>query len=100
MNEQIKKYIEEELKIENEKVVADVFEKITRYDDICNEFLKWLEQRNFEFDDPIVVEGYTAKDIKKLAPFMEGIGVYNFLITLREKPGLGKRFILEGFPVL
>jgi len=33
-----------------------------------------------------------------LAPFMDGVGIYNFLITLRERPENAKRIIAEGFP--
>ncbi|MDR2344126.1 MAG: hypothetical protein LBD86_06320 [Spirochaetaceae bacterium] len=44
------------------------------------------------------VEGYTAEMIARLAPFMDGVGVYNFLVTLRERPDNGKRIIVAGFP--
>jgi len=75
--------------------IASPFEK---HDDIRAELEKWLEKREYTQDNPLTIEGYTAEKISKLAPFMDGVGVYNFLITLRERPDNGKRIIAEGFP--
>ncbi|MDR2732996.1 MAG: hypothetical protein LBB36_07255, partial [Fibromonadaceae bacterium] len=69
-----------------------------KHDDIRTELEKWIEQQEYTQDNPLTVEGYTAEKIFKLAPFMDGVGVYNFLITLRERPENGKRIIAEGFP--
>ena len=75
--------------------IASPFEK---HSDICAELEKWLEQRKFSQDNPLTIEGYTAEAISKLAPFMDGVGVYNFMVTLRERPDNAKRIIAEGFP--
>lgn len=48
----------------------------------------------------VSVEGYTAKKISELAPFMNAVGIYNFLVLLREQPEKAKVYITEGFPVL
>ena len=74
--------------------IASPFEK---HDDICAELEKWIEQQEYTQNNPLSVEGYTAENISKLAPFMDGVGVYNFLVTLRERPNNGKRIISEGF---
>ena len=68
-----------------------------KHDDIRSELEHWIEQREFNKDNSLTIEGYTAEMIYKLAPFMDGVGVYNFLITLRERPDNGKRIIAEGF---
>jgi len=87
--------------INERKQKPQVVEKVTasfvRHDDIRKELENWLEQRSYPQDNPISVEGYTAEAVSKLAPFMDGVGVYNFLITLRERPDNGKRIIAEGF---
>jgi hypothetical protein len=75
--------------------IASSFEK---HDDIRTELEKWIEQQKYNQDNPLTIEGYTAEMISKLAPFMDGVGVYNFMITLRERPDNGKRIIAEGFP--
>ena len=80
------------------QVATKVTASFERHDDIRAELEKWIEQRQYPQDNPIAVEGYTAEAISKLATFMDGVGVYNFLITLRERPDNGKRIIAEGFP--
>ena len=84
----------------SEAVANTITEKVCRHEDIKNEFLKWLEKRNYDFDNPLTISGYTAKDIVKMAPFMNGIGVYTFMVTLREKPDKAKQYIEEGFKIL
>jgi hypothetical protein len=69
-----------------------------KHDDIRAELEQWIEQRSYPRDHPLMVEGYTAEMISRLAPFMDGVGVYNFLVTLRERPDNGKRIITQGFP--
>lgn len=75
--------------------IALPFEK---HDDIRTELETWLEQREYPKDNPLTIEGYSAETISKLATFMDGVGVYNFLVTLRERPEKAKRIIAEGFP--
>ena len=79
------------------EVASKITSAFERHADIRAELEKWLERREYAQDNPLVVEGYTADMISKLAPFMDGVGVYNFLVTLRERPENGKRIISEGF---
>ena len=72
--------------------------QIEQHNDIRAELEMWIEQQSYTKDNPLVIEGYTAEMISKLAPFMDGVGVYNFMITLRERPDNAKRIISEGFP--
>ena len=80
------------------EVAAKIALPFENHNDICAELEKWIERREYPQDNPITVEGYSADGISKLAPFMDGVGVYNFMITLRERPDNGKRIIAEGFP--
>jgi hypothetical protein len=81
-------------KLEVANKIALPFE---RHNDIRIELEQWIERQGYAQDNPLAVEGYTAEMIYKLAPFMDGVGVYNFLVTLRERPENGKRIIAEGF---
>lgn len=63
-----------------------IFDKITKYEDIMNEFVHWLRERNYEVDEPVVVEGYNALAILDAMPELDGIGVFNFLVDLRDHP--------------
>jgi hypothetical protein len=71
---------------------------LEKHADIRAELEKWIDVREYNQDNPLIIEGYTAEMISKLAPFMDGVGVYNFMITLRERPDNAKRIIAEGFP--
>jgi len=78
-------------------VAEKIAEPFMKHSDIRAELERWIEKREYPQTDAILVEGHTAESISKLAPFMDGVGVYNFLITLRERPENGKRIISEGF---
>jgi len=80
------------------EVAAKISAPFDKHEDIHAELEKWIERQAFPQDNPVAVENYTAEMIAKLAPFMDGVGVYNFLITLRERPESAKRIIAEGFP--
>ena len=79
------------------EVAAKVSSSFERHDDIREELEKWIDRREYPQENQVTTCGYTADAISKLAPFMDGVGVYNFLITLRERPENGKRIIAEGF---
>ncbi len=85
--------------VQNPIVAGNLVEKVTRYDDIRQELMGWLRTGEFG-DDGVEIEGYKAKDIARLAPFMDGVGVCNFMVDLREKPEVAKKHIADGFPVL
>lgn len=91
------KYLLLEKGIKEEQVAA-VVQKIKKYDDIYDEFCYWLENRNYEKENPVEIEGYTAKRIFELNPDLDGIGVYNFLVTLRDDPKRAIHYIEMDFP--
>jgi len=80
------------------EVAAKIASPFEKHGDIRAELEKWIERREYPQENPLTIEEYTAGMISKLAPFMDGVGVYNFMVTLRERPDNGKRIIAEGFP--
>jgi len=79
-------------------VAAKIVPPLGGHDDIRSELEKWIEVREYPQDNPLLIEGYTAADIAKLATFMDGVGVYNFMVTLRERPENAMRIIAADFP--
>ena len=49
--------------------------------------------------DGIKIGDYSSEQIHALAPDLSGIGVYNFMVTLRDEPKLAKEIIQSGFKV-
>ena len=85
-----------------EKSVTEVVAKVLarpllKYDDINEEFLYWLENRNYDCPNPINVSGYTAASVAKIAPHLDAAGVYGFMVTLRDNPTKAKEYIDNGF---
>jgi hypothetical protein len=78
-------------------VAAMTEKKVSKYDDIRGEFESWIKNKSYNTDNPLAVCGYTAQDIYNLAPFMDGLGVFNFMVTLREDPAKAKEYIDNGF---
>jgi len=80
-----------------EYAVQKNIKSFERNPDIAAEFIEWLNTGKYKEDDPLSIEGYTARDIVTLADFLEGAGAFNFLITLRERPEKAKGYIRDGF---
>ncbi len=95
--EEIERYLIREQHVDSEVVRGLMISKILKYADIAEGFERWLKKR--DYDDGLVVGGYTALDIYNMAPFLDGIGVYNFLVTLRDDPERARLTIEQGFPV-
>jgi len=71
--------------------------KVSKYEDIRAEFEYWITNNKYIADNPLEVRGYTAQEIYKIAPFLDGLGVFNFMVTLREDPEKAKEYIISGF---
>ena len=95
--EQIKEYLLTEKGL-TPAVAERMMSKFEKHPDIAKEFVLWIQTKEYKDEDPIVVEGYSARDIVNLAPFLDGAGVFNFLISLREQPERAKQQIVAGFP--
>lgn len=80
------------------EAAARIIAPLEKHADIRAELITWIKTREYPKHNPLTIENYTAEMISKLAPFMDGVGVYNFMVTLRERPDNAKRIIAEGFP--
>lgn len=97
MKQKILKYFIEEL-IEKPLRAEEMYKKLERHPDILCEFEEWLDGRNFPGEDSaIVVEGFSAKILAETT-YLEPIGVYNYLIYLREKPSEALNYLKKGLP--
>jgi len=90
------KYLLDEKQM-TEVIASRTEKKVSKYEDVRKEFEFWIENKTYNAEPPLVVGGYTAQDIYKLAPFMDGLGVFNFMVTLRENPAKAKEYIDSGF---
>ncbi|WP_405347601.1 hypothetical protein [Ruminococcus sp.] len=72
--------------------------KLSKYDDIKEAFLQWLDNRDFSTANTPEINGYTPVKIHDLAPFLDGAGVYGFMVTLRDNPEEAIKTIQNGFP--
>jgi hypothetical protein len=66
-----------------------------KHPDIASEFEYWIN--NKQYCDGVSIEGYTAKNIAGMSPYMDGEGAFMLLIELRENPGKAKARITKGF---
>lgn len=93
----IRRYCMEELKCSQIKFER-ITEKIYRHEDIKSEFEHWINNRNYDAPNAVEIEGYTAAKLYGIASFLDGIGIFNFMVTLREDPDKAKELIAAGFP--
>lgn len=72
-------------------------QKLSKHDDIKEAFLKWLDTRDFSTANAPEINGYNPVKIHELAPFLDGVGVYGFMVTLRDNPEEAGKAIRNGF---
>ena len=94
--ETIIKYFKEDAKV-NDEVAKILFKDLSKYDDILNEFTKYLNQKTYDLENAIEINGYTAKKIHELNPSFESTGVYTFMELLRTDPKRAEEIIKGGF---
>ena len=90
------KYFKEDAKM-NDFVAKTLFKDLSKYDDILNEFTKYLNQKTYDLENAIEINGYTAKKIHELNPSFEPTGVYTFMELLRTDPKRAEEIIKGGF---
>lgn len=93
----IRKYLMDEKK-ESTIILERNIVRFGKHPDIAAEFSEWIRTKCYRTELAVSVEGYTAKKIYEIAPFLNGLGVFNFLIALREQPENAKAQIKAGFP--
>lgn len=64
--------------------------------DIATEFEYWITNGIYCTEDAVCVEGYTAKDLSKKTPYLNGEGAFMLLIELRETPQTALKKIANG----
>lgn len=83
----------------NQRITVECMDELEKHPDIQKEFLNGLQDSAFVFikDNPISVQGYTAKYLFENYPLNE-LGAYNYLIYLREKPEEALEKLKQGLP--
>lgn len=94
--ETIMKYFKEDAKV-NDEDAKILFKDLSKYDDILNEFTKYLNQKTYDLENAIEINGYTAKKIHELNPTFEPTGVYTLMELLRTDPEKAEEIIKGGF---
>ena len=89
MSDVLKRYYEKSTAIP--QLVKDKMQKFQNNPDICEEFEKWIETKQYMDKGGVIVEGYTAKQIAEIS------SAFLTLIELRENPEKAKRRITSGF---
>ena len=83
-----------EFGVPNQRQAVENIQNFEEHEDIGEEFLNCLEYEDFEYPtgpDVVEVEGYTAKSIHEIAgDRLNPLGVYNYMIYLRENPEAAK----------
>lgn len=71
-----------------QRVAEVLLKNMASHEDILAEFVNYIETGKMEGPDggKIVVCGYTAESLFQEFPTFSPLGVYNFLVSLREKP--------------
>jgi len=83
-----------------EKRALSSFEYLNQHEDILNEFANCINGEQFNYcDNGIIVEGYSAKSLKEeVGNKLSDLGVYNYLIYLRNNPNEAKQNLEAGLP--
>ena len=70
----------------NEMEKIREYNNLRIYEDVFNEFTKYLVQRNYDIKDALEIKGYTAKKISELYPKLNAISIYKIMAKLIENP--------------
>lgn len=78
-------YLEVEQKLNNKEALR-LYEELQKYDDILNEFLLSIQQKNYDLKNPISINDYSAKKIFELNPNLKPYEIYLLMKGLRDEP--------------
>ena len=78
-------------------LIDEKIEKFNRHPDIKKEFEYWIEQKEYQRDSALEIEGYSASKLAKLSPLINGEAAFVLLIELRENPMKALKRINKGF---
>lgn len=80
-------------------LLAKKLKKLAANPDICREFEYWIQNRKYQADGALSIEGYTAEKLATLSEYLDGEGAFMLLMELRENPEKTLRRIEKGFKV-
>ncbi len=80
------------------KRIEKGLEKLNRHQDIKMELYRTLMKEAFPKNRAIIVEGYTAQQLKETTK-LTVLGAYNYLIYLREDPTAALDNLSKGLPI-
>ena len=96
-NKFIKEYLMKEFSI-TEKQAQIEAERFSLHKDIENELIYYIQNKCLK-EDPICVEGYTAKTLFEKGLTKTMYASYSILIYLRQKPDEALKSIKGGFKI-
>jgi hypothetical protein len=82
----------------SEEYAKKAYEKLSKYEDIRNEFYYYVMNEEFPKEQAISVEGYTAENLCETTR-LNPLGAYNYLIYLREEPEEALEELKKGLPI-
>ena len=94
MNKLVAEYFLYE-KLMTQDEAQNCYQALQKHPEILKEFLYWVYTG--QYISKAKIEGYTAEEIYNLANHLDGIGVFNFMITLADHPENGLEIIADGF---
>lgn len=74
--------------------------KIKRFDenlDISKEFELWITSGKYQIENPVEIEGYSAKSLSEISHYLDGEGAFMLLIELRENSSRALKKLKKGF---
>ena len=83
-----------------ESIANMILDKIVKYEDIKQEFLHWLEKRDYIVEEPVIVEGYSALAIVDRMATLDGVGAFSMLVDLRDRPKEAREILQNGLAIL
>lgn len=80
-------------------VLKSKMDKLSKHSDIAAELEYWITEKKYKEKECVIVEGYTAKKISELSPYLVGEGSFMLLIELRENREKALAKIKNGFKI-
>ncbi len=77
-------------------VLKTKISEFEKHNDIAAEFAEWIETGKYR-DNGVAEQGYTAKLLSELSPFLDGEGAFTLLIQLRENPTKTLKKLDKGY---
>lgn len=83
-SELIRKYFAEDVKYD-ENTAVELLKSVAKDKEIFNEFTMYLVKKSYDIDNPITIDGITAKDLASKNPKKTAIEVYVMMSKFKNK---------------